>query len=141
MVAGLDVQIGQARSQTFWELFALALSLLAWEGIFAGMRVSLLGDNTAALQSALALKGRGPLVAIARELAWRQVRRSWAYDVGHLPSEHNKVSDALSRMFAPSPSVLPACLRGKPQLPQPEVADFWRARPEQSASNVANEAS
>ena len=93
----LGVEVHCSRFQTFWEFLALLLSLMTWADRFVEERVLVLGDNTGALTDALALKGRGPLLAVARELSWRQARRRWNFAVGHLPSEHNKVADALSR--------------------------------------------
>ena len=63
--------------------------------------VAVLGDNTGALADAISLKGKGSLVAIARELSWRQAKRKWRFMVGHLPAELNRVADALSRVSDP----------------------------------------
>merc|ERR1712194_887625 len=93
----LDVVPNVAKFQTFWEFATLLMALCTWGDRFVHERVAVLGDNTAALSSSLELKGRGVLLAVARELSWRQHRRRWAFDVGHLPSEHNEVADALSR--------------------------------------------
>ena len=67
----------------------------------------IIGDNVLALQNTLDLKGRGPLLAVSREIAWRKVRGRWTYDVGHRPSEHTRVPDTLSRIVAPKPEDWP----------------------------------
>ena len=93
-------------------------------------RVAVLGDNTAALSSALALKGKGVMLAVARELSWRQSRRKWSFDVGHLPAEHNVVSDALSRTTDPKGCSWPAlALAAATYAAPPRLKDLWLARP------------
>ena len=57
----------------------------------------ILGDNTAALQEALDLKGRGPQGDLAQALAILRCARSLNLAVAHLPSEANLAADALSR--------------------------------------------
>ena len=64
-------------------------------------RVLILGDNTAALQNTLDLKGNDALLSIAREVAWRKARYNWQYGVGHLPSEFNDAPDSLSLQSDP----------------------------------------
>ena len=86
----MGVQTGQARHQTFWEALALLISMLVWQKCFALGPVLIIGDNVPALQNTMDLKGCGPLLAVSREIAWRKARGRWTYDVGHLPSEHNK---------------------------------------------------
>ena len=91
---------------------------------------AVLGDNTAALSSALALKGKGVMLAVARELSWRQSRRKWAFDVAHLPSEYNVVADALSRTAAPKGCAWPAlALATATYAVPPKLQDLWLARP------------
>ena len=60
--------------------------------------MALLGDNTAALNAAVSYRGKNVLGLISREISWRKVRFGWRYAVGHLPSEHNLLADALSRL-------------------------------------------
>ena len=57
----------------------------------------LLGDNTAALQESLDLKGKGVQSKLAQVLAVLRCSRSLVLEVGHLPSEANVAADALSR--------------------------------------------
>ena len=86
----------------------------------------LVGDNTGSLQNSLDLKGKGALLAVSRELAWRKARYLWQYDVGHLPTEHNKLPDILSRISAPNPEPWPAALvKGMKQVAPPHVQDIW----------------
>ena len=89
------------KHQTFWEFATLLLSLLVWGNRFVSDSVMVVGDNTGALDNALSLKGKGELIAISRELSWRQAKRGWLFSVGHLPSEFNVVADALSRQGSP----------------------------------------
>ena len=62
----------------------------------------MLGDNVAALQEALDLKGKGTKAPLAQVLAVLLVSRSLqGLTVAHLPSEANDAADALSRQFEP----------------------------------------
>ena len=125
-VQKMKVQTGQARHQTFWEALALLISMIAWRDCFQWGPVLVIGDNVPALQNALDLKGRGPLMAISREIAWRKARYGWHYHVGHLPSEHNKAPDALSRIAAPSPEEWPwAALGDAVERPCPDIGALW----------------
>ena len=96
-------QTGQAHHHTFWEVLALLMSMIAWKSFFAEGSVLIIGDNMPALQNSLDLKGCGGLMTVVRDIAWRKARCRWHYDVGHLPSEHNKAPDILSRVAAPDP--------------------------------------
>ena len=127
MVPDLDVEIGAPRSQTFWESLMLMICLLVWAGDFEGKTLRLAGDNTGSLQNALALRGRGPLLAVAREITWRRARLKWSFSVAHLPSEHNTVADALSRRGGPLPQPRPACLRDALQRKVPDLGSVWLA--------------
>ena len=126
----LEVWPGDPKHQTFWEFATLFLALLAWSDLFSKQTVAILGDNTGALQLALSLKGRGRLLAISREIAWRRARRRWQFEVGHLPSEHNSVADALSRANDPDGVPWPAhALSRATYSKPPRLADIWLARP------------
>ena len=127
----LNIIPGETRFQTFWEFATLFLALLVWADFFVDTSLAVLGDNTGALTNALQLKGRGPLLAIAREISWRKARRSWAFEVGHLPSEHNSIADALSRIADPKetkgwPSKALAAARA---VTPPRLSEVWRAVP------------
>ena len=99
-----------------------------WGSRFVQHRVAVLGDNTGALTDAIELKGSGPLLAIARELAWRQARFGWLFAVGHVPSESNGVPDALSRSTEPGKSFPARALRHARQVEAPECSVFWKVR-------------
>ena len=111
-------------------LLTLLLALVTWGDHFVDEAVMVVGDNAAALSCALTLKGKGELLAVARELSWRQARRGWKFIVGHLPSEHNVVADALSRHVDPNGYEFPALAlaRANPVTP-PRLRDLWLARP------------
>ena len=100
-----DVRVGLPSSQTFFEVLALTLAVELWCG--QGQPTAILGDNTAALQEALSLKGKGPLSDLAQVIAVLRCSRSLALTVGHLPTEANDTADALSRQFDSPPSAWP----------------------------------
>ena len=71
----LGVTTENSRDQTFWEFATFLLAAVLWFDDFVVDSILVLGDNTAALSNALALKGRGPLLSIARELSWKTAKR------------------------------------------------------------------
>ena len=88
-----------------------------------------MGDNAGALEAALQLKGAGPMLAIAREMAWRRARRRWSYRVGHIGAEDNNVPDTPSRLRDPTASKFPhQALRGAQRVPCPSVRGLWKLR-------------
>ena len=116
--------------QSFWEFATLLLALCTWGDRFVHEKVAVLGDNTAALSSSLALKGKGVMLAVARELSWRQSRRKWAFDVAHLPAEYNVVADVLSRTTDPKGCSWPAlALATAAYAAPPRLQDLWLAHP------------
>ena len=97
---------------------------------FVDESVTIFGDYTAALSGALSLKGKGPPLAVAREIAWRQARRGWKFETSHLPSEHNQVADALSRTADPKGKAWPSlALSGARAVTPMKLRDLWLARP------------
>jgi len=132
MFPGLDVQVGSSRSQSFFEFFMVLVALLLWGSDFKTEVLMLLGDNTSALQRALSMKGRGTMLDVAREVAWRRARFQWSFAVAHLPSEANDVADALSRQHGPEQLPFPAVLRDVPQLQTPALSEVWLAAPDAS---------
>ena len=119
---------GDPKHQSVWEFLALMICLILWCGRFEGKSVAVLGDNTGALQDALALTGSGDMLAVAKEIAWRQSRAGWLFRVGHLPSEHNLLADALPRLAAPEHVLLPhEALRGAVSRAAPDAMALWRA--------------
>lgn len=126
----LGVWPGDSKHQTFFEFLTLLLALMVWGDNFVDVSVPILGDNTGALSAALSLKGRGTLMAVARELSWRKARHRWTFEVGHLPSEHNVVSDALSRAADPAGVPWPAWALGSATARKcPKISDVWKALP------------
>ena len=123
-----EAEIGLPKWQTFWEFSTLLLALEVWGSHFTQEEVAVLGDNTGSLQNAIDLKGRGPLLSIARELAWRKAKFEWKYSVGHLASEHNILADALSRMASPEPSRLPDPVKRAREITAPDLKSLWKLR-------------
>ena len=126
----LDVKIDDPAFQTFWEFCTLLLALITWGSFFTKESVVIYGDNTAALSNALSLKGRGVLLHVAREVAWRQAKRGWNFETAHLPSEHNAVADALSRIADPKGKQWPSLALGAAEADSPpRLSELWLARP------------
>ena len=127
-VKHLDVFTGLPKYQSFWEFLTLLLALIAWGHFFLQEAVTVLGDNTAALQNAIDMKGRRSMLAVARELAWRRAKFDWKFVVAHLPSEHNITADALSRLDAPERASMPRSLSEATRVPAPCVRSVWRLK-------------
>ena len=127
-VEGLEVKIGDCKYQTFWECVALLLGLVLW--VRPSEPLAVLGDNTAALQEALEVKGRRQLYHVSRELAVRRAREHWLIEVGHLPSEANTAADACSRLKAPAGEAKANPFRGKAvkRLQAPRLSSLWSLR-------------
>ena len=106
----LNASVGDPSGQTTFELYTVLLALVVWAGRFKHDGMILMGDNLAALDATLTLKGKGGMVAIVREISWRRTRYAWKYDVAHLPAEANVHADALSRSAAPDAKQLPLML-------------------------------
>ena len=122
----LNVRIGEPSAQCFLEFLTLFMCLELWGDPFVQESLQIVGDNVGALESALQLKGAGPMLAIARELAWRKARRRWSYQVGHISTEDNLVPDALSRLHDPNPSAFPCkALAHAQHIPCPAVQGLW----------------
>ena len=127
-VQHLGVTTGDPAHQTFWEFLCLGLALTIWAKDFVAESLALLCDNTAALQSALDLKGSGPMVNVALEIAWRKARGRWSFEPGHLPAQQNVIADALSRLAAPEEKTKPDGLSEATERPAPDPSKFWRLR-------------
>ena len=131
-VSHLSVAKADTRFQSFWEFATLLLALVTWGDWFVEEPVLIMGDNTAALTDALSLGGKGVMQAISREVSWRAARRRWKYMVGHLPSEHNLVADALSRQADPKtsrPHWPDLALASADFVSPPRLRDLWLASP------------
>ena len=116
--------------QTFWEMLACMLCLMTWIKLMPNRKkVLLVGDNLGSLQNTLDMKGQGPLLAIAREVAWCKVRLGWNYDAAHIPSEHNTAPDALSRLHSPEPPPLPTEILGSASRKlTPTIGLLWKLK-------------
>ena len=127
-VSLIGVHVADSKFQSSWELLTVLLVLLLWGDDFTDTELAIVGDSTSALQDALHLKGSGEMAAVAREIAWRQVRRGWSFGVGHLPAERNVIPDALSRLWDDPPLQLPEfALREATRRQAPHVGSVWRA--------------
>ena len=114
--------------QSFWEFLMILLVLVVWGSRFTSTSLGILGDNVAAINGALSYKGRGPMPAVAREIAWRRAVFRWAFRVGHIPSESNVLADKLSRLVAPSPASFPPVLQSARCVVAPTIKDVWHCR-------------
>ena len=98
----MQVEVGACASQTFFEILVLVLAVELWaEGTQPAI---ILGDNVAALQEALTLKGKGTHAPLSQALSVLLASRSLRLAAGHLPSEANEAADSLSRQSKPGNS-------------------------------------
>ena len=86
---------------TCWQLSGLWAGQLAEEGSV------LAGDNIAALQGAVSLRGKRSLTLITKDVSWRRSKHQWLVMVAHLPAEANVAADALSMLSAPDGARFP----------------------------------
>ena len=96
---GTEVQVGQPASQTFFEVLASVLATELW--CVLPEPCVIYGDSVAALQAAVALKGKGDQLRLIQALAVIRSARTLNLSVAHLPSESNDAADCLSRQFGP----------------------------------------
>ena len=127
MLSMFGAVAGDSRWQSCWEFLTLLLALITWKDKAKDEVLFLLGDNIAALQNALSLRGRGQMLMIAREIAWRQAKWPLFFDCHHLPKESNTTADALSRLAAVPPSTVPASLLTVPRVAAPPWNSVWLA--------------
>ena len=100
----IGLAAGNEADQSAFEFLTLLLVLTTWGDSARESGMALFGDNIAALQCAVTLKGKRALTAVSRELGWRRIRHGGWYAVGHIPAEGNVLADALSRTSAPEGS-------------------------------------
>ena len=119
--------VGESSSQTAFECVVLYLAVLLWAK--SSGATLLLGDNTAALQECLALKGRGTLLTVARELAVVRARRHCWLCVAHLLSEAHTTADTLSRLDAPAGQrkLKPGELARVRRVVSPSITELWHS--------------
>ena len=122
----LGVKTGIPDHQSFWEFLTVGLALCEWATTHASHTLSIQNDNLSALQQTLDLKGRGPMLEIAREIAWRKAKFRWAFEAAHLPSEVNVLADKLSRLHAPEAASVPSELKDARRVTSKRVRDFWQ---------------
>ena len=65
----MNVQVGQPRHHTLWEALALLLNMIIWKICFEWDAVFVLDDHVPALHNPLDLSGKGPHLAMPREIA------------------------------------------------------------------------
>ena len=102
---GTSVQVGQPASQTFFEVLALVLATELW--CVLPEPCVIYGDNVAALQAAVALKGKGDQLRLIQALAVIRSARTLSLSVAHPPSESNDAADCLSHQFGPAEDCKP----------------------------------
>ena len=120
-------EVGDPAHQTTWEHIAELAVICLWAPRYTEEVFTVKGDNLGALNNASRLKGKGPLLAVSRELAWRRAAWRLRPVYSHLPSELNTWADDLSRLMAPNRHALPAGLRKVPRCAGPEVERLWEA--------------
>ena len=120
---------GDSSWQTLWEYLTLALALCQWASSpEIAIPLAVLGDNTSSLTDALALKGSTAMRAVSKEIAWRQARFGWVFEVGHLYGEANHASDRLSRLTGPDPATMPPSLSRARYVQPLALARFWQVQ-------------
>ena len=95
----MNVKVGKSSSQTFFETLVVLMALELW--CQDSSPTVVLGDNLAALQDTLALKGKGPQEKVARAMAVLRCSRTLHIAVAHLATEANELADSLSRQAEP----------------------------------------
>ena len=118
---------GDPAHQTTWEHIAELAVMIVWAPRFSKEAFTVKGDNLGALNNAARLSGKGPLLAISRELAWRRAAWQWKPVYSHLPSEFNKWADDLSRLMAPDKHEVPEGLKQVRREAGPEIERMWEA--------------
>ena len=104
----LKAQAGSSDFQTSFEYLTLFMVAETFSEVVSSTGAKIMGDNLGALDDALSLNSTSPgMNSVAREIAWRRIVRRWQYSVKHLPAEFKDEADALSRLQAVPPRVLP----------------------------------
>ena len=127
ILALFEAEAGVSRWQSLWEFVTLLVCLLLWGRHAVDHVLTIQGDNIAALQDGLAMKGRGHMLDVAREIAWRKARYSWTFTTAHIPAELNDDADALSRLTAEPPKKLPERLHSVPRASAPSWHQAFQA--------------
>ena len=132
LVSRFKATIGDPAWQALWEAVAGLWSLILWApSVPAGSptpEVTLvMGDALGQLNASAALRGKGPIQAVSREIAWRRAALGWRLLFQHRPSELNGLCDALSRIHAPEALALPAELSSAQKIRPPADHEVWLA--------------
>jgi len=106
----LNVPFGESSGQTHLEVLMLAISLKVFMEELADHAFTLVGDNTASLNILANLTGNGTMGLITREVALLRAYSDLRFNIGHLPTEHLSLADALSRLFESAPAQWPDIL-------------------------------
>ena len=101
---------GDPKWQSEWELYAVLVSVVVFEGIVKDKKMALQTDNTATMRASMVLKSpTATMNAIASEIALRLDRNMTNFEVAeHIPGLLNHVADSLSRLS--EGAKLPECL-------------------------------
>ena len=125
MLQRFKAQTGDLAIQSLWEHLAELVTLCLWA--LSDEPFIMQGDNLGSLNSAQNLGGRGALLAVGREVAWRRAAFRWRPIFAHRPAELNTICDALSRVQSPKRYPVPLDVLHVPQTPAPEVESLWKA--------------
>ena len=129
---------GNSAFNTVWEALALLVALRLWRGSLDPSECfEVRSDSLGALGATLkGSAGTPKLNMVVSEIMLDEAELSARIEVlEHIPGVSNLWPDALSRLWAPEPKVLPRALTGVPRTPCPARGpDFWiTARPPSSA--------
>ena len=125
-----SASVGEAKQTTLWEAFTLLICIRQWLVKSACLRVRLKSDSLGALRLAMKLPPSSPhLNRIAQEIALHLALDDAAIDLlEHVPGVTNVQADALSRLDAPEPKVIPMCRTSDRRLyPAPRDEHSWKA--------------
>lgn len=119
---------GDSKYNTVWEGLALLVAFRKWlPSLGYGAFVRCKSDNIGALVMLSKGKAKSPdMNILAREFALDQALQKYRLGwLKHIPGVTNLEADALSRLHAPIPAVLPSSLLGVDQVKVDIGADFW----------------
>ena len=122
-------QPGDPSHMALWESLCLLLAARTWLIRFPlGSIIRVKSDNISALHMLAKGKAKSPgLAMIAREIALDQAKGIYEFTIlQHLNTKLNKVADALSRQFEPSPPCFPhEDLGAASRIPIQVDSSFW----------------
>ena len=119
---------GESKFTTLWEALALLVACRLWLPRFEGKaRVHCKSDSLALLLSLVKGRAKAPdLAVVSREFSIDMARDKYRLHLlTHIPGITNIEADALSRVYAPNPPVLPKSLEGVPRAEVRLGPDFW----------------